>query len=507
MNKRVFLKNTAIMTVTSLLLRTLGIVFRIFISNRVGAEGMGLYQLVFSVYILGSTFAAAGLTTAVTRMAAEQLSRQNGPALQRVMRLSFLSCLVVGGLSAALLYFGAPLISGWIGDTRTLRAISISGIALPFIGISSCLKGYFMARRKSGAPCLSQLAEQLVRIGSIVWLLHTQWDGSLEQACVIIIAGDALSETAACIQLYITYLFDRRHGFPLNKAKQPRPALWRPMLHIALPLTAGRYLSTLLRTVENILVPARLTLFTQSAALSLEQFGAVKGMALPLLFFPSAFLITISNLLMPELSDAHAFGQRRQVKRLVEHTLHITLLVSILLGGLFTTLGRALGEHLYAHSTVGALLQILGPLAPVMYLDSVATGMLKGLGEQVHSLWFSVIDSVVRIGLIWLLLPRFGLMGFLFVMLVSNILTCVLSTRRLLCVSESRLAAWRTLLGPVAAAVIAGTSWRIGVPASGTYPWIAGGCVWITVIYLLLLQVCGCFAKTDWQLLRPKRST
>lgn len=506
MNKRVFIKNTAIMTVTSLLLRTLGIVFRIFISNRVGAEGMGLYQLVFSVYILGGTFASAGLTTAVTRMAAEQLSRQNLPALHRVMRLSFAACLLVGGASAALLYFGAPLISGWIGDIRTLRAISISGIALPFIGISSCLKGYFMARRKSEAPCLSQLVEQMIRIGSILWLLHTRWDGSLEQACVIIIASDALSETAACIQLYITYRFDRRRLFFPQKAEQPRPPIWRPMLHIALPLTAGRYLSTILRTIENILVPARLTLFTHSAALSLEQFGAVKGMALPLLFFPSAFLITISNLLMPELSDAHALGQRRQVARLVEYTLQITLLASILLGGLFTTLGETLGDRLYAHSTVGVLLQILGPLAPVMYLDSVATGMLKGLGEQVHSLWFSVLDSAVRIVLIWLLLPRFGLMGFLFVMLVSNILTCVLSTRHLLYVSKSRLAVWRSLLGPVTAALIAGVSWRIGVPASDTYLWIIGGCVWITVIYLLLLQVFGCFSQIDRQRLTIKRS-
>lgn len=74
MNKRAFVKNTAVMTMTSLLLRSLGIVFRIFISNRVGAEGMGLYQLVLSVYVLGGTFASAGLVTAVTRLVAEHLS-------------------------------------------------------------------------------------------------------------------------------------------------------------------------------------------------------------------------------------------------------------------------------------------------------------------------------------------------------------------------------------------------------------------------------------------------
>ena len=87
MNKRTFYMNTAIMTGCSLLLRLFGILFRIFISNRVGAEGMGLYQLVFSVYVLGTTFANSGLITAVNRLAAEHLARGNPHAVKRLMKL------------------------------------------------------------------------------------------------------------------------------------------------------------------------------------------------------------------------------------------------------------------------------------------------------------------------------------------------------------------------------------------------------------------------------------
>ena len=104
MNKRAFVKNTAVMTMTSLLLRSLGIVFRIFISNRVGAEGMGLYQLVLSVYVLGGTFASAGLVTAVTRLVAEQLIRGNRRAARWVMRASMALCIAIGLASAVLLY-------------------------------------------------------------------------------------------------------------------------------------------------------------------------------------------------------------------------------------------------------------------------------------------------------------------------------------------------------------------------------------------------------------------
>ena len=506
MNKRTFYQNTAVMTATSLLLRLLGIVFRIFISNRVGAEGMGLYQLVFSVYILGATFATGGLITAVTCLVAEKLTQSDSHGVRRLMRLSFLLCIGVGGISALLLYIGAPLIGGWMGDLRAIPAIAISGIALPFIGVSACIKGYFMARRKAWPPCLSQIVEQTVRIGSILWMLSHYWDGSLTMACVIIIVGDALSETVACVYLFFAYRRDRKQ-LPKSTCLTTQKAL-KPLLDIALPLTAGRYLTTALRTVENFLVPACLTLYTCSGALSLAQFGAVKGMALPLIFFPSALLMTLSGLLIPELADAHALGQRRQVARLVERTLHITLLGSILVGGVFTVLGQSLGNLLYHDSLVGMLLQILGPLTPVMYLDSVVSGMLKGLNQQVHSLWFAVADSAVRIGLIYLLLPRFGLTGFLYVMLVSNLLTATLSTSRLLTVSRTTMQWGRWVLRPLFAATV------------------AGGCVWMTgrtfsidrisaillhggifiAVYGLLIPILGCFTRTEWQQLIAKKT-
>lgn len=507
MNKRTFVKNTVVMTVTSLLLRTLGILFRIFISNRVGAEGMGLYQLVFSIYVLGTTFASAGLSTAVTCLAAEQMVQGNRRGLQRVMRLSAAASLLVGGISALLLYVGAPLIGDWVGDRRAVSAVAVSGIALPFIGICNCLKGYFMARRRAMPPCLSQIIEQAIRIGGILLMLEWLWDGSLESACRIIILGDALSETAACVFMYVAYRLDWRK-VTSNRCTRQTGGLLRQLLRIAVPLTAGRYLSTGLRTVENILVPARLTLYTGSASLSLEQFGAVKGMALPLIFFPSAFLMTVSGLLIPELSDAHTLGQQRQVARLVEGTMQITLPASIMIGCMFAVLGRTLGEQLYDHSMVGLLLQILGPLAPIMYLDSVATGMLKGLGEQVHSLWYSVADSAVRIGLIWLLLPHYGIVGFLFVMVVSNLLTCLLSTGRLLTVSGAVIHWWKWVLGPLSIAALAGGACvllRTYLP-TGNLSEITIGIVVVGIVFAVMLPTLRCVTIADLQAFKRKQA-
>ncbi len=509
MNKRTFVKNTAVMTVTSLVLRTLGIVFRVFISNRVGAEGMGLYQLVFAVYVLGTTFAAAGIVTAVTRMVAEQLALGSPANARRVMRLSIGLCVVIGAASAAILYFGAPLIGTWIGDSRTVPAVAMSGLALPFIGIASCIKGYFLARRRAMPPSISQIFEQVVRIGGILLMLYFAGDCSLETACLIIIVGDGISETAACLFLAVAYRLDARKLSTHRRATLAYRKLLKPLLAIAVPLTAGRYLTTALRTVENILVPARLTLFTKDNTLSLEQFGAVKGMALPLLFFPAAFLVTVSGLLVPELSDAHALGHKRQVARLTASAMQITCLGSMLIGGLFTVLGRRLGLLLYNDESVGLFLQILGPLTPVMYLDSVATGMLKGIDEQVSSLWYSVADSAVRITLIWLLLPRSGISGFLFVMLVSNLLTCILSTHCMLEKSGTKMRWGKWVLSPMLITALAGGGWVSLTQLAhlpNTWLTLIGGVIFITVTYLVLLPLFGCFTTDDWRGLTLRKS-
>ena len=189
---------------------------------------------------------------------------------------------------------------------------------------------------------------------------------------------------------------------------------------------------------------------------------------------------------------------------MVEKAIQVSLLGAILVGGLFTVLGKTIGQVLYKDSLVGLLLQILGPLTPFMYLDSIVNGMLKGVGEQIHSLWFCVIDSIVRILLIWLLLPRYGLIGFLFVMLVSNLLTCSLSTNRLLIVTHSRIHWNEWVWKPLLSAGIAGLA-CYPLPLDGlTYALI--GTIVFSAIYCLLLLIFQCVTPEDWQPFILKKS-
>lgn len=203
------------MTATALILRTIGIFFRIYMSNKIGAEGMGLYQLIFSVYMLGSTFASAGICTAVTRLVTDELVCGTKKSVRGILRKAVGLSVLIGVISALLIFFGAdPISRYWLMDLRAVPALKVLCFSLPSMGVSSCLRGYFIARRKAASPSRAQIFEQLVRIGVVMFLLDRFVAMGLTYACGGRNGGDALAEIASCLYLATGYFRDQRKVNP-----------------------------------------------------------------------------------------------------------------------------------------------------------------------------------------------------------------------------------------------------------------------------------------------------
>lgn len=448
MKKTLFIKNALILTATSLILRFAGIIFKVWLAQRIGSEGIGLYQLVFSVYVLASTFAISGTSTAVTRLVTEELALENPKGSLKILRRAIQISLIIAFLSIAVLFFGADYIGKTIlGDARTVMAIKILPLSLPFIGISSCVRGYFIARRKVTPNALSQIFEQAVRIVIILSLVSLYYENGLAACCFAVILGDSVAEALSCVFLYISFVFDRKKLKSRNFKSKNKPII-RRLLHISVPITLGRYLNTGLRTAENILVPKNLAKYPKATDSALSQFGMIKGMALPVLFFPSAILNAVSTLLIPEISEAVTLNQNTVVQQACERIFKITSVVGIIFGAIFFTAGSEIATLIYNDSDVGFLLRALSPIVPLMYLDSISDGILKGMDQQSFTFCTAISDSTIRLIFILILLPKFGLMGFILIMYFSNFLTCFLNVRRLLKISDAKINYTKTILLP-----------------------------------------------------------
>lgn len=456
MKKTVFIKNAAVLTATSLILRFAGISFKVWLAGKIGADGIGLYQLVFSVYVFASAFASSGICTAVTRLVAEEAAIGSRNGISRIMRRCTELTLIIAMVSCAVLFFGADFISSHIiGDIRASQAIKILCFSLPFMGICSCLRGYFIAVRRASPSASSQLIEQAVRIVSVMIFVSRFAGHGLSAACGAVLAGDVTAEAASCLYLYARYRADKsRRLAGLSGRKRPPYGIVRKIIHIALPITAGRYLNSALRTAENILVPKNLAKAHSGTDSALSLFGSIKGMALPVLFFPSSLLSALSTLLIPEMSEALARGRKGVVRCTTEQILKLTSLVSFIFAAVFFAVGDRIGILLYGDTAVGYLLTSLAPIVPLMYLDSISDGILKGLDQQRFSFWVAILDSSLRIVLVIALLPRFGIKGFIGIMYFSNLLTCLLNVGRLIKISGAKIDAARCVIFPILSALI-----------------------------------------------------
>ena len=384
MKKTLFIKNAAIMTSTGTILRIAGIFFKVWLAAAVGSEGIGLYHIVFSLYTLAATFASSGITVAVTRLIADEMAIGNKQGVARILRKAMTVSLIIALITFIILLFGSDFMSAKIlGDARAALSVSFFAFSLPFMAISSVIKGYFAARRKAGANSGAVLLEQALRILLCLFLVKRFSRLGVGGAVAGVMAGDSLAEIAACI--FILFLF--RADFKRLKEGEECSSFtgYRQLLRIAVPITAGRYATSLLRTAENISVPKALMKAGGDYAKGLSLFGAIKGMALPVLFFPSSVLNAFSSLLVPEMSEALARHRPELIKHSVSRVLKTTWLIGIVFGCIFFFAGERIGSFLYSDSASGELIHILAPLVPLMYLDSICDGILKGIDKQLFT--------------------------------------------------------------------------------------------------------------------------
>ena len=150
MGKNLIFINASIMTLTSLFLRTTGIMYRSFLSDHVGTEGMGLHTLTLSVFTFAVTFSTAGINTAVTRLISEQIGRNAHLSPIPIMRKAFTYAVTVSLAVASLLFLCADFLAESIlSDPRASILLKLLTPSLPFMAVSACIKGYFFALRQA----------------------------------------------------------------------------------------------------------------------------------------------------------------------------------------------------------------------------------------------------------------------------------------------------------------------------------------------------------------------
>lgn len=419
---------TLILTLTGLLSRVIGFFYRIYLSRLFGEEGMGLYQLLSPVLSLSFSLTAAGYQTAISKLVAEQAAASKTPSL-RPMAAGMSISLPLSLLCNAVIYFFAdPIASLLLQEPRTAPMLRILSFSIPLGAVHSCVNGYFYGVKKAGIPSASQLLEQLTRVGC-VYIVSAR--------CLA--AGKTPSIGVAVLGLTIGELFSMLFSIAaIWQCKTSRksvsglrrlpssPGLYRGVLSMALPLTANRIVLNLLQSVESVSIPSRLRLYGYDNVTALSVYGVLTGMAMPFIFFPNALTSSVAVLLLPLISENYALGNYDAVRQATVKTVKYCGALGICCMAGFVFLGSWAGTTLFNSPLAGYFIRTLGFICPFLYLDTTLSSILQGLGKAGHIFVMNVACLLIRLAFVFLAVPRFGITGYLWGLLASQLALGVL---------------------------------------------------------------------------------
>ena len=427
---------TVILTLTGLLSRFIGFFYRIFLSNAFGAEGMGIYQLIAPVLALSFALTASGIQTAISKYVASETSTHDYHTSFRTLWAGFLMAMALSVACALGIYLYADGIAvTFLMERRTAPLLRIIALSIPMATVHSCINGYFYGIRRTAIPAFSQLAEQVFRVGSVYLIYYFFRQHDMKPTISFAVAGLVIGESASMIVSVVAILARAHHVFSAHDRRLPgAPALssYRRicgrLLQLAVPLSANRLVLNLLQSIEAIYIPNKLMAYGLNNADALGVYGVLTGMSLPLILFPSAITNSISVLLLPIVSEADASGNTGAVKRAIVTSIRYCLLLGFGCTALFLLLGRPAGRLLFHSELAGSFILTLSFICPFMYIASTLGSILNGLGKTAQTFLYSVVSLLLRLLFVFIAIPHYGIKGYLWGMLTSQMLQTLLCT-------------------------------------------------------------------------------
>lgn len=422
--KSSFITGTLLLTIAGVLTRIIGFFYRIFLSRTIGAEGLGIYQLLSPVSALGFAITAAGIQTSISKYVSMEIGRKNPAGARRYLSVGLVISLTLSGATNFFIWKNAAFISdSWLGDPRCAPLLRILAFSFVPACIHSCINGYYYGLKKTGVPSITQLAEQLARVGSVYLMYQIVTSQGKPFSLSLSIWGLVIGEIASTL-VSVTAI-----GITLgNQRPTGNLSLYtKNLIRMGVPLTANRVVLNLFASFENIMIPNRLKLFGYTNSEALSVYGILTGMAMAIIMFPSVITNSVSVLLLPTISEAQAAKNEALIRRTIKKTISSCLFLGFICTAGFLFTGKFMGNFLFGNALAGTFIVTLGWICPFLYLSSTLSSILHGLGFPGITFGLNLIACSIRILFVLFAVPIYGIKSYLWGILASQIMVAMLA--------------------------------------------------------------------------------
>lgn len=447
--KYALLAGTLLLTSTGLITRVLGFFYRIFLSRTIGAEGLGIYNLIHPVFGICFGLCAGSIQTAISQCVAANVRKGRS-----IFRTGLIISVSTSLALAWLIYqFRDFLASNILMEPRCAPLLIYIAISVPCAAIHACINGYYYGMQKTRVPAFAQVIEQTIRIGAVFLIADIMMEGGIEITVQLAAMGHLIGEIASSLYTIVAFQF-----FPPKTSLSEKSAFREAaplLMAMALPLMGNRLILNILASAEAIWIPGSLTQSGLTSSQAFSIYGVLTGMALPFILFPSTIFNSLAVLLLPTVAEAQSTGNETRIANTISTSLRYCLYVGILCIAVFTIFGNDLGVSVFKDENAGAFIQTLAWLCPFLYLATTMGSILNGLGKTSTTFIQNVIALLVRLAFVLFGIPKFGIMAYLIGMLTSELLLAFMHIIALKQKVSFTWNAWDMILKPAFLMVLA----------------------------------------------------
>ena len=420
------------MTAAGVLSRIIGFFYRIFLSRTIGAEALGIYQLIGPVFSLCFALTASSIQTSISKFVGDAIGGcKDSLCGEKKARAYLILGLVLScGLSiltGIFMYFNADLIAvRFLGEARCAPLLVLLTYSLLPCCIHACINGYYYGKKNAFVPSLCQLIEQIARVGSVWIIFQITTEKGIPLTAFHAVCGLVIGECFGLLVSMSALLREKRlpRG-SYTSDSMCNSTMTHAFLAMVIPLTINRLSVAFSTSLENLLIPQKLQLYgyTQTDALSI--YGILSGMTLSIILFPCVLTNSLSVLLLPAISEARGRSNENQIRRTTQKAIRLGLLLGFAFTILFLFTGDMIGNKLFHNALAGRFICRLSWLCPLMYITSLLNSILHGLGRPKQVLFVNLLACLIRIGMIWFLVPAYGIGAYLWGLLLSQVFASV----------------------------------------------------------------------------------
>ena len=421
--KNKFIKSTLILIIGALFTKILGFIIKIIFTRTVTTDAINLYSIILPTYCLLITIAQLSFPLAISNLI-EENKKSSKKILFSIIPISLLINIIL----IIIIFLVAPIISNkLLNNKETYYPIISIAFILPFISLSSIIRGYFFGKQKMFPHTLSNIIEQLLRLLLIILVIPKILKYGTIFTVSIYILLNILSEIISII----VFLIFAPKNFVINKKDLvPDIKIVKDILGIAIPTTSSRIIGNVGYFFEPIILTLTLTKIGYSNQYVLNEYGIYNAYVLPLLTIPSFFILALNTSLIPEISKYR--NNKNMVKKRLKQSIIFTFILGLVSNTIVYIFTGDLLKIVFNTDKGIDYIRFLAPFFIFLYLEGPLSSTLQALNYAKYTMKVTIITTIIKIITLFIFsLMHIGLYGLIISEIINIFLVIYFNSTKL----------------------------------------------------------------------------